>query len=79
MAAAVVLAVTVTGRRRARARVQGGRADDHQTGLAVRPGTVRAGRRPGFGHGQQEIPGPPQDSPEESRKQVRASPYIIII
>lgn len=31
---------------------------------------MRAGRRPGPGHGQQEIPGPSQNTPEESREQV---------
>lgn len=70
VAAAVVLVTTAAGRQRVRGRVQGGRADDHQTGFAVRSGTVRAGRRSSLGHGQQEIPGPSQDSPEENREQV---------
>jgi len=68
--AAVVAATAHRAGRRGIRRVQGGRADDHQTGLAVRPGTVRAGRRPGPGHGQQEVPGPSQGTSEESREQV---------
>jgi len=70
VAVAVVAATRRAGRRRGLHRVQGGRADDHQTGLAVRPGTMRAGRRPGAGHGQQEVPCPPQGTSEESREQV---------
>jgi len=71
--AAVVAAAAHRAGRSGIRRVQGGRVDDHQTGLAVRPGEVRAGRRPGPGHGQQEVPGPPQGTPEESREQVKPS------
>lgn len=71
--AAAAAAAAVAGRvaRGPRARVQGGRADDHQTGLAVRPGAVRARRRPGAGDGQREVPGPPRHPSQEGREQVR--------
>jgi len=70
LAVAVVAVTHLAGRRRGLRRVQGGSADDHQTGLAVRLGTVRSCRRPGAGHGKQEVPGPPQGTSEESREQV---------
>jgi len=70
VAVAVVAATHRAGRRRGLRRVQGGSADDHQTGLAVRPGKVRSCHRPGSGHGKQEVPGPPQGTSEESREQV---------
>lgn len=81
--AAAAADVVVRGRRHRRRRsgrngrrpgVQGGRADDHQTGIAVRPGTVRSGRRSGAGHGQQQVSGAAQDTSEESRAQVRRPP-----
>lgn len=70
-----VAAAVVAANRRGRGlrRVQGGCADDHKTGLTVRPGTVRPGHRPGSGNGQQEVPGPPQGTSEESREQVNLS------
>lgn len=67
VAVAVVVADAAAAGGRRRGRVQGGSADDHQAGLAVRPGTVRAGHRPGPGHGQRKVPGTPQHTSQESR------------
>lgn len=69
--AAAAAGAVPAGRRGQRDRVQGGRADDHPAGLAVRPGTVRASGRPGLGHGQQKVSGPSQHTSQESREQVR--------